>query len=327
MKAKLLNIYILFFSFVSIITIDVSTVEELHQAFAKVKPGQTIFIAPGVYDYSTYENRTAYIIRARGTESSPIKLTAQDPINPPLLRGPRIKDSSVIYLEGDYWIIENIKLGFSSQAIYMRNSNHNIIKNVEMFSLGSQGILLYDYSSYNLFQNCHIHSTGNHNERYGYGIVFGHKSDYNVVKGCVLRDISSEHIWVREYSTGNEIVGNIFFGDGMNGQNNADSFININGNDTYIHDNVAYRNLNRYISAAFEINKVIEDSAQGNKFVNNVLFMDRPYGERDKEKRMYIVDGVDTKFYVKNNRVDYGEGLINANSEEYYNSDSVIFLE
>ena len=54
--------------------------------------------------------------------------------------------------------------------------------------------------------------------------------------------------------------------------------------------------------------------------------MDRPYGEVDTERRMYVVDGWDTEFSVKNNKVDYGEGLI-ADSEEYYNSDSVTFLE
>ena len=45
------------------------------------------------------------------------------------------------------------------------------------------------------------------------------------------------------------------------------------------------------------------------------------------EKRMYVVDGEGTEFSVKNNRVDYGKGLINANSEEYYNSDLVTFLK
>ena len=327
MKAKLLNIYILFVSLVSMITLEVSTVEELHQALEKVKPGQTIFIAPGIYDYSTYENRTNFKLNAVGTESSPITLTALDPINPPLLRGPIIKSSNVLYITGSYWLIENIKLGFSSHAITFQKSNKNIIKNVEMYSLGSQGILLNEDSSYNLIQNCHIHHTGIHNEMYGNGILFSAKSAHNVIKGCIFRDISSENILVKEYSTGNEIVGNIFFGDGINGKNGADCFISISGNDTYIHDNVAYRNLNQYIAAAFRIKKAVEDSGDGNKFINNVLFMDRPYGEKKKDIRMYIVDGIDFKFSVKNNRVDYGEGLISANSKEYYNSDFVTFIE
>ena len=85
--------------------------------------------------------------------------------------------------------------------------------------------------------------------------------------------------------------------------------------------------MNKYIVASFEITKIAEDSGDGNKFVNNVLYMDRPYAEVKTRKRMYLVDGVDAKFSVKNNKVDYGEGLLDANSEEFYNSDSVIYLE
>ena len=55
--------------------------------------------------------------------------------------------------------------------------------------------------------------------------------------------------------------------------------------------------------------------------------MDRPYGEIDREKWMYVVDGEGAQFSVKNNKVDYGEGFLDANSEEFYNSELVTFLE
>ena len=55
--------------------------------------------------------------------------------------------------------------------------------------------------------------------------------------------------------------------------------------------------------------------------------MDRPYIEGKTEKWMYVVDGIDAQFSVKNNKVDYGEGFLDANSEEFYNSESVTFLE
>ena len=42
---------------------------------------------------------------AKGTKETPITLTAKDPINPPILRGPRIRDSNVLHLIGDYWIM------------------------------------------------------------------------------------------------------------------------------------------------------------------------------------------------------------------------------
>ena len=52
--------------------------------------------------------------------------------------------------------------------------------------------------------------------------------------------------------------------------------------------------------------------------------MDREYGEIDTGRRMYVVDGWFSNFAVKDNMVDYGNGLVNA-LPEYYNSDYVIF--
>ena len=79
--------------------------------------------------------------------------------------------------------------------------------------------------------------------------------------------------------------------------------------------------------SAFKVNKLFEDSGDGNKFENNVLFMNRPNEQIDPEKRIYVVDGVDAQFFVKNNKVDYGNGLLDANSKEFYNSELVTFLE
>ena len=71
----------------------------------------------------------------------------------------------------------------------------------------------------------------------------------------------------------------------MNGINEANCFISISGNENYIHDNVGYRNDNKNIVAAFKVRKSVEKSGEGNKFMNNVLYMNRLYGEIDTEKR------------------------------------------
>jgi len=49
-----------------------------------------------------------------------------------------------------------------------------------------------------------------------------------------------------------------------------------------------------------ELNKVKSHTINyGHIFENNVLYMDRPYGEVDTNRRMYVVDGWDLKFSVK----------------------------
>ena len=60
-----------------------------------------------------------------------------------------------------------------------------------------------------------------------------------------------------------------------------------------------FRNENENIVSAFEVEKLVEKSGYRNIFENNVLYMDRPYGEIDIEKRIYVDDRIGEKFSVK----------------------------
>ena len=340
MHTNLLKIYILFFCFLSIATIEVISVEELHKALERAKSGQVILIAPGIYDVTSYERKDEFKLSASGTKSSPITLAAKDPDDPPILRASSIKEGTMLHITGSYWIVDNIKIAYCGRGILMEHSSYSIIRNVEIYSIGSTAIIVRDGSSHNLFQNCYIHDTGRNNDLFGNAFVIGnaiettyydYKNDYNVIDQCVFSHISSVNIGIRVFCTGNEIVNSVFYGDSINGKYNgvesSNHFISITGSENYIHDNVLYRNLNKNIIGAFEIIKIAEETGDGNKFVNNVLFMDRPDAETRTKQRMYVVDGLNTTFSVKNNKVDYGEGLIDADNKEFYNSDSVTFLE
>ena len=67
-------------------------------------------------------------------------------------------------------------------------------------------------------------------------------------------------------------------------------------------------------------------AAAAETFANNALYMDRPYGEIDTSRRMYVVDGWYSDFKVKQNLVDYGSGL-QETTAEWYHSDQVTFLQ
>lgn len=315
--------------------VEVSTAEELYKAMYNAKPGDIISIKSGKYDYSTYDGAQKFYTEKAGTEDNPITLTAQDPENPPLLHGKNTENGYVLHIKGDYWIIENLKISTSQKGIVLDKSNHSIIRNCEVFETGAEAIAIRDGSSYCLVQECNIHDTGLVSPGYGEGVYIGsaysttgfdYKCDYNVVEGCTFKNIAAEHVDVKEYTTGTEIFGCHFYGDGMSGKNYAGSFIDIAGKDVYVHDNVGYRNKNKQIVAAFEMHDQVKGWATNAKFENNILYMDRSYGEIDTKRRMYVVDGWDLKFSVKNNKVDYGSGLVTAKSWEYYNSDYVTYL-
>ena len=340
MKTSFIRLILILFNIFSFVfsaaVIEVTTVENLHKALLKAKPGTVISIAPGTYDFSKYQSSSKFYGTADGTKSNPITLTAKDPKNPPVLTGPNVQNNYVLHITGDYWIIENLKITQSQKGIVLDNSNYSIIRNCEISNTGSEAVAIRDGSSNCLIQKCNIHDTGLVTPGYGEGIYIGssqstsgfdYKCDNNIVDSCTFKNVAAEHIDIKEFTTGTEVFGCTFYGDGMSGKNYAGSFIDIAGNDCYIHDNVGYRNKNRNVVAAFEVHRIVENWGDGHKFVNNVLYMDRPYGEIDTGRRMYVVDGWDLKFSVKNNKVDYGSGLVEANSWEYFNSDYVTYLK
>ena len=317
-------------------TKTVSNAAELYQAIFTASPGDVIKVSPGKYDYTTYDGAQKFYTEKSGTKTSPITLTASDPSNPPLLLGTTTSNGYVLHVKGSYWIIENLKLSTSQKGIVLDQSNYSIIRNCEVFNTGAEGIAIRDGSSYNLVQKCNIHDTGLVTPGYGEGIYIGssvttsgynYYCDYNVVEECTFKNVAAEHVDVKEFTTGTEIFGCTFYGDGMSGQNYAGSFIDIAGKDVYVHDNVGYRNKNKKVVAAFEMHDEVSGWATNAKFVNNILYMDRSYGEVDTSRRMYVVDAWDLKFSVKNNKVDYGSGLVAADSWEYYNSDYVTYLQ
>ncbi len=316
--------------------VDVSNIDELFVAMRNAKPGDIIRVAPGTYDYTTYQGAQKIDTSAEGTADSPITVTAADPENPPVITGTSEENGYVMQIKGDYWILDSLKITTSQKGIVFDGSSYSIIRNCEVSNTGSEAIALRDGSSYCLVQDTYIHDSGTVTPGYGEGVYIGsaksttgfdYKCDYNVVDGCTFKNVAAEHIDVKEYTTGTEIKNCTFYGDGMSGANYAGSFIDIAGNDVNVHDNVGYRNGNEKIVAAFELHDQVDGWGYHATFVNNTVYMDQPYGAVDTSRRMYVVDGWYADFSVKNNMVDYGNGLVLANSWEYYNSDYVTYLE
>ena len=315
--------------------VDVSTVEELFSAMRNAQPGDVIRVAEGTYDYTTYQGAQKIDTSAEGTETAPITLTAADPENPPVITGTSEEHGYVIQITGDYWILENLKLTTAQKGIVLDNSNHSIIRNCEVYNTGAEAIAIRDGSSYCIVKDSYIHDTGTITPGYGEGVYIGsaksttgfdYKCDYNTVDGCTFKNIAAEHVDVKEYTTGTEIMNCTFYGDGMTGANNAGSFVDIAGNDVNVHDNIGYRNGNTNIVAAFELHEQVSGWGYHCIFTGNTVYMDQPYGAVDTTRRMYVVDGWYSDFSVRNNQVDYGEGLVSADSWEYYNSDYVTYL-
>ncbi len=315
--------------------IDVSTSEELSLAMKNAQPGDVIRLASGTYDCTEISSQK-FNSAAEGTADAPITLTAADTENLPVITGNNTDHGYVIHITGNHWIIENLKVTTSQKGIVLDNSNYSVIRNCEVYNIGAEAIAIRDGSSYCTVKDSYIHDTGLVTPGYGEGIYIGsakstsgfdYKCDYNVVDGCTFKNVTAEHVDVKEYTTGTEIMNCTFYGDGMTGANYAGSFVDIAGNNVNVHDNIGYRNGNKNIVAAFELHLQVEEWGYHCIFTDNTVYMDQPYGAVDTNRRMYVVDGWYSDYSVKNNLVDYGDGLVPADSWEYYNSDYVTYLE
>ena len=315
--------------------VTVSDIAGIFTAVRNAKPGDVIQIAPGTYDYTVYQGAQKIDTKAAGTAEAPITLTAADPAHPPVLTGTSAENGYVLHIQGDYWILDHLICTTSQKGIVLDHSSHTVIRNCEVSNTGSEAIALRDGSSDCTVQSCSIHDTGKVTPGYGEGVYIGsavsttgfdYRCDRNKVLDCTFKNVAAEHVDVKEFTTGTEIAGCTFYGDGMTGENYAGSFIDIAGNECHVHDNTGYRNKNPKIVAAFEIHEQAEGWGYHHIFENNTLYMDREYGEQDTSRRMYAVDGWFSDITVKHNLADFGNGLAEVPAE-YYNAADIVFSE
>lgn len=314
-------------------------IESIFTAVRNAKPGDRIYIAPGTYDFTEYQGAQKIDTKAAGTADAPILLAASDPKDPPVLTGSSTETGYVLHIQGDWWILDHLICTNAQKGIVLDHANHTVIRNCEIMNTGAEAVAIRDGSSDCTVLSCDIHDTGKVSPGYGEGVYIGsaytttgfdYKCDNNKVLHCRFSNVAAEHIDVKEYTTGTEIADCFFYGSGMSGENYAGSFIDIAGNNCFVHGNVGYRCLNPEIVAAFEIHEQVEGWGYHHVFEDNVLYLDRAYSEKDPARRIWIVDGWFSDFTVKNNLVEYDDpdqtSAMPA-KPEYYNSDHITFLD
>jgi parallel beta-helix repeat protein len=127
----------------------------------------------------------------------------------------RAFDSDTVFISGDtisrgssleirncsYIVIEGLTFINSMWGIYVRNSDHIIIRNNEIFKTGQEGTHIGRSSKFVDVIGNKIHNTGNFNSKWGEGIYVGSGS----YRGSNFPD-NCEYIWIENnhiYETGN----------------------------------------------------------------------------------------------------------------------------
>lgn len=319
--------------------IRVTNTEELKSALAAAKAGDEIVLAEGEYVYSgTTMKGHMFTGEADGIETAPIVLRSENSQSPSVISGINIEGNYALTITGDWWEIRDLKITNASKGIILDNSNHTKIINCEVYKTGTEAIHIRDNSSYCLVEKCRIHDTGLIVPGYGEGIYvgsskksseYGYKCDYNTIRYCEFGpNVAAEHIDVKEYTTGTIIEYCTFNGKGMSGENYADSFVDLKGNDCILRHCTAYRNGEEKINRAFEMNKMDEGWGRNAYIYGNKAYMDAAVNSLGK--KMVFLNSWNCTETVWDNWMAYEDGVLffcdnEADRWNYYNCNDMTY--
>lgn len=216
--------------------VNVATASQLNNALANAQPGDFIRLADGTYSGT-------FTTRASGTAASRITLCGSSLA---VLRGASLSGGHGLQVIGSYWDLEGFTVSNSLSGVVITSGNYNVLDGLTVEGIGQEAVSFEIFSSYNVIQNSRIRNTGLHIAEYGEGVYIGSyrgtwaaktggrpdASDYNrVINNVFGPDVRSEHVDVKEGTTGGIISGNTFNGAGMvRSQSWVDSWVELKGN-------------------------------------------------------------------------------------------------
>ena len=262
----------------------VTNSQELIDALADAKAGDEIILREGTYENDKWLGKYAsFYGEAAGTAEHPIVVRSEDAAHPATILGADVSKKYGFYVIGDYWRLENLRVGHSGKGIVLDKSSHSVLSGCEVFEIGDEGIHIRDNSAYCLIENCNVHDTGLVNAKYGEGIYigsaigteeYGFDCHYNTVRGCNISRVGAECVDIKEFTYGTLVEDCIFDGSCIAGENGANSFIEIKGNDVIVRNNVGYRNGNEQQLYGFDLYCPTPEWGQNAKIYDNTLYLD-----------------------------------------------------
>ncbi|WP_394851173.1 hypothetical protein [Pendulispora rubella] len=285
--------------------VRVSTAAQLKQALTDAKAGDRIELADG-----TYSGRFA--ATASGTSSAPIRLCGSAKA---ILNGGSPGSGYGFSLKGSYWVLSGFSVTQSQKGIMLDSANHNLLTNLEVYDTGMEAIHFRTHSSDNVLRDSRVRNTGKSNAGFGEGVYIGtaksnwgsqtggkpDKSDRNqVINNRIGPGVTAESIDIKEGTTGGRIEGNTFDGNGMTGENYADSWIDVKGNGYLLKNNTG----SDALLDGFQLHQAVDGWGNDNVFQGNKISGVPNYG-------IFAVSAVTGTVVRCDNTISGGKGLSN----------------
>ena len=144
-----------------------------------------------------------------------------------------------------YWNLDGFTVSDSKKGIIVDNSPHAVIDGVTVTRTDEEGIHFRRSSSDSVVRNSTVTDTGLVQPGYGEAVYIGsavsnwpcygntggvdHGDRVQVLDNHLGPNVAAELIDVKEGTTGGLISGNTFNGQGVSGENSADSWVDVKG--------------------------------------------------------------------------------------------------
>ncbi|HEU5108512.1 MAG TPA: hemagglutinin protein, partial [Micromonosporaceae bacterium] len=254
--------------------VNVATAAALTAALSDARAGDTIQLADG-----TYAGRFR-LVGKRGTAQAPITVRGS---RRAVLDGGEVSTGYGFELRDVAYVrLVGFAVTRSQKAVVTERATFSELDGLHLHHIGDEAVALRRDSTDNVVRNSLIEETGLFEPQYGEGVYIGtwngswqggqpDASDRNqVLDNTFGPNVRAEHVDIKEGTSGGVVRGNRFEGRGLSGQNFADSFIDAQGNDYVISDNVgSFTAGSGTFANAFETHIQLDGWGCGNVFRGN----------------------------------------------------------
>ncbi|GLY32112.1 right-handed parallel beta-helix repeat-containing protein [Kineosporia sp. NBRC 101731] len=227
-----------------------SDLQSLQAAGSVAIQGDVVTLAPN----ATFTGKLKFS-GLRGTAAHPI-----------LIEGPRsaVVDNAntssgyVLHLDDCQWVtVRGFTLRNGQKGIIVDRGINCVLEDLDVGSMGQEGIHLRNETSYSTVRGCTVHDTGLVSASFGEGLYCGtaqsnwdadqrvpaamkgfpDHSDYNVFENNTISNCTAECVDIKEGTYGGVLRNNVFDGTLIQGANSADSWVDVKGESWTIEGN------------------------------------------------------------------------------------------
>ncbi|BEP13646.1 hypothetical protein acdb102_19570 [Acidothermaceae bacterium B102] len=262
------------------VTVTVHDVTGLTAALRTAVPGTDIELADGDY----------------ASEAGPITITtACTATHPCTMHGDRgaVLDGTgmttgghyALHLQGAaYWTVSGLRVTDGNKGVVLDAASHDVLTGLEVDHVGDEGVHLRDNSSYDTVVASYVHDTGLVQPGFGEGIYVGSAksnwgkwsqgrpdaSNNDTVTGNTIAATTAENVDIKEGTVGGVVSANSFDASAISGQNSADSWVDVKGNNWLITGNHGANPTNNpRFNDGFQTHVQVAGDGAGNRFTAN----------------------------------------------------------